>query len=185
MTQQEVFETVVRLFDQVGVRYMLCGSLAAMAYGEPRYTNDFDFVIAVASSKLEDFHRAFSESGFYAPDVGVMLEEFRRHGQFNLLHNDTGIKVDCIVVKMTAFSREEFERRQPRQVTATCTATVARPEDVILGKLNYYRMGESEKHLHDIRGMLRISGAEIDLDYIRRWVKELGLEQQWNLVKPA
>ncbi|MBM3859237.1 MAG: nucleotidyltransferase family protein [Verrucomicrobia bacterium] len=185
MTQQEVFETVVRLFDQVGVRYMLCGSVAAMAYGEPRYTNGFDFVIAVAPSKLDDFHRAFSESGFYVPAVDVMLDEFRRHRQFNLLHNDTGIKIDCMVVKVTPFGREEFERRQLRQVTATCVATVARPEDVILGKLEYCKMGQSEKHLHDIRGILRVSGAEIDLDYVRRWVKELGLEQQWNLVQPT
>jgi hypothetical protein len=185
MTQEDVFELVVRTFEKVGVHYMLCGSLGAMVYGRPRYTNDFDFVIAVAPSTLGEFHREFKGAGFYVPPIEVMLEEFRRHGQFNLLHEESGIKVDCMVIRNDAFGRTEFERKREMRVTARVEATVASPEDIIIGKLQYYQMGQSEKHLADIRGMIAVSGPEIDFEYIDRWTAELGLKDIWNKIRPS
>jgi len=185
MTQQDVFEFVVRTLEELDIPYMVCGSVAAMAYGEPRLTKDMDIVLALLPDKIAGFHRRFSGAGFYCPPVEVMQEEFRRRGQFNLLHEETGAKIDCIYLGMAEYDVEEFRRRERVAFTERTEAMMARPEDVIIKKLDYHRMGGSEKHLADIRSMLAVSGAEIDLDYIRRWVKELGLEQQWNVVKPA
>ena len=41
------------------------------------------------------------------------------------------------------------------------TVKFAAAEDVILKKLWFYQLGESDKHLRDIAGMLKISGARI------------------------
>ena len=59
---------------------------------------------------------------------------------------------------------------------------MASPEDVILGKMVYYREGGSEKHLRDITGVLRISGNLVDRDYVAHFSKQLGLTEIWEAV---
>jgi hypothetical protein len=61
-------------------------------------------------------------------------------------------------------------------------AFAARPEDVILAKLQYYKEGGSEKHMRDIASMFKVSGDEIDRDYIVRWAEQLGVTEQWQAV---
>ncbi len=58
----------------------------------------------------------------------------------------------------------------------------AAPEDVILGKLWYYQVGGSEKHLRDIAAMLQVSGHEIDMAYIEHWAQQLGVTEEWRTV---
>lgn len=58
-----------------------------------------------------------------------------------------------------------------------------RPEDVILYKLIYYRDGASERHLRDVAGILRVSGSEIDLEYIDAWAGRLDLADIWSAVR--
>jgi hypothetical protein len=53
---------------------------------------------------------------------------------------------------------------------------------VIVKKMEFYREGGSEKHLRDITGILRISGDEIDREYISRWAANLGLTDIWKAV---
>jgi hypothetical protein len=59
---------------------------------------------------------------------------------------------------------------------------LAAPEDIILGKMIYYQEGRHEKHLRDIAAMLRISGHEIDREYIADWSKRLGLDDVWQAI---
>ena len=46
----------------------------------------------------------------------------------------------------------------------------------------YYRDGEHEKHLRDIASMIRVSGAEIDQEYIRDRAHRLRLSDVWQTV---
>jgi hypothetical protein len=52
----------------------------------------------------------------------------------------------------------------------------------ILRKLEYFREGGSEKHLRDIRGMLEVSGAQIDRQLLEQWIARLGLAAEWTRV---
>ena len=54
---------------------------------------------------------------------------------------------------------------------------VTSPEDVILSKLEWYRMGGevSERQWRDILGVLKTRAGELDLDYLRQWAKELNV----------
>jgi hypothetical protein len=54
---------------------------------------------------------------------------------------------------------------------------MASPEDVILKKLEYYREGNSEKHLRDIQGIL--AQTQVDDTYLKEWILKLGLQAQW------
>jgi len=53
---------------------------------------------------------------------------------------------------------------------------------VILYKLIYYRDGQSELHLRDVIGILRVSGDEVDSRYITEWAERLGLGSLWDAV---
>ena len=59
-------------------------------------------------------------------------------------------------------------------------AYVASPEDVIIKKLWYFREGESEKHLYDIRGI--IAHQKIDREYLKEWIQKLALVECWDKV---
>ena len=46
--------------------------------------------------------------------------------------------------------------------------------------LEYFRAGGSEKHLRDIRGMLAVSGEQMDQAELLEWVGRRGLETEWE-----
>jgi len=111
----------------------------------------------------------------------VVQAEILRQGQFNIIHLESGAKVDFVIRKNTEFAIEEFSRRVTipfSDDTDVCSAT---PEDVILSKLMYFQIGESEKHLRDIRSIITVSGTDLDMEYLDGWVCRLGLEEQWAL----
>ena len=87
-----------------------------------------------------------------------------------------------MIARDDAWGKSQFTRRIRRLVLADRETYIASPEDLILGKLWYYREGGSEKHLRDIVGMLQVSGDEIDRSYITHWAKQLHVLEPWQTV---
>ena len=52
---------------------------------------------------------------------------------------------------------------------------VASPEDTILAKLEWYRLGDeiSDRQWRDILGVLAVQGDRLDLAYMRQWAATL------------
>ena len=61
------------------------------------------------------------------------------------------------------------------------TLFVASAEDVLLAKLEWAKLGASARQIEDAAGIVRLQGAELDVGYVERWVKVLGVEEQWAL----
>lgn len=55
-------------------------------------------------------------------------------------------------------------------------------EDLIVAKLEWARKGGSELQLRDALAILLQCGPELDRAYIERWVPELDLAREWNLL---
>jgi hypothetical protein len=51
MEQSELLRHAARCFDKHGIPYFITGAVAAIAYGEPRLTNDID-IVAVNNSRF-------------------------------------------------------------------------------------------------------------------------------------
>ncbi len=51
MSQQELLRTVVRTLEELGVDYMVTGSIASSLQGEPRSTHDIDIVVNLPQAK--------------------------------------------------------------------------------------------------------------------------------------
>ncbi len=160
---------------------MVTGGVAAVIYGDPRFTRDIDIVLGLAPEDAERFSDAFDPEAFYVPPLETLREEAgrRRHGHFNVIHRDSALRADVYVSGSDPFHEWAFDRRRSLALDQGSIA-LAPPEYVIVRKLEYYRDSESDRHLRDIAMMLQLSAHEIEQPEIERWVAELGLETEWR-----
>jgi hypothetical protein len=156
--------------------------MASIFYGEPRFTNDVDIVVNLPLSKVSAFCRAFPAPAFYCALLAAE-EAVRTKTQFNILQPALGVKADVIVASDSEFDRSLMARRIQGELIPGLTAMIAAPEDVILKKLEYFKMGGSEKHLRDIAGVVMVQAEAIDREYLATWIARLNLATEWQLVK--
>ena len=169
---------IVAALDAQAVPHMLAGSFASTHHGVPRTTHDIDLVIDPTAAALERFVEGLDPERFYVSPEAAR-EAWRRRGQFNVVDLETGWKVDLILCKDRPFSHEEFRRRQPATLLGA-KVFVATAEDTVLAKLEWARLGESERQLRDVVGILQMQGTRLDRLYIERWAAELGVEMLWQ-----
>lgn len=182
MTQAELLRYVVDVLEALGVRYMIGGSQAAVYYGEPRFTQDIDVIAELDAGQLPGLLERFAPDDFYVSEDAAR-EAIETRGQFNIVHPGSGLKIDVFVNKDTPYDRVRLERRERLPLIPGREAYFARPEDLILYKLLYYREGGSELHIRDIVGILRVSGSAVDARYIGEWAGRLGLSVLWDSVR--
>jgi hypothetical protein len=99
---------------------------------------------------------------------------------FNLIHQESVIKVDCIVRKSSSYRRAEFERRQ-RITIEDFSTWIASKEDLIISKLWWAKESHSELQLRDVKNLINTG---CDTGYIEGWTKELELINLWQECKP-
>jgi len=156
---------------------MLTGSMAMNYYAQPRMTRDIDLVVALTPADTDAIVRLF------APDYYVSREavssSIAQESLFNLIHQESIIKVDCIIRKNTPYRRAEFERRQ-RIAIEDFSTWIASKEDLIISKLWWAKDSHSELQLRDVKNLV---STGCDTDYIQGWTKELGLHNLWEECK--
>src|SRR4051794_28212958 len=163
----ELMQLVASFFESQQIPYRVVGSMASMAYGEPRFTNDIDIVAELRIQHIAPLCEKFGAPDYYLSEAAVQDAVTRRF-QFNIIHPASGLKVDVIVPPDTEFARSEASRSRRIVREGQFAVWFGSPEDVILSKLLYYRLscGESKKHLRDIAGILKIQGKRLDTGYI-------------------
>jgi hypothetical protein len=148
VTQAELLRYLVDVLDELAIEYMIVGSHASIYYGEPRLTQDVDVVIGLTRPALPGFLDRFPASDFYVSEAAAR-DALARHGQFNIIPGASGVKIDVFIGKDTEYDRLRFERRHRLPLVPGREAYFARPEDVILYKLLYFKEGGSDRHLRD------------------------------------
>ena len=166
---------VTHTLEQIGIPYAVGGSFASSLHGIMRSTLDVDIVADMRLEHIMPLVAALSKE-FYADDE-MMKGAIEHHSSFNLIHYETAFKVDIFIRKLRAFDQMQLERRRASIISTDPEQSiyVASPEDVILSKLEWYRMGgeTSERQWRDILGVLKTRAGELELDYLRKWAKEL------------
>lgn len=181
MTQAELLRYVASVFEDLGVAYMIGGSQASVYYGESRFTQDIDLVTDLRLEHLPALVDRFPAGEFYL-SVEAAREAVETRGQFNIIHAESALKIDVFVSKDTEYDRLRLNRRQRLPLVPGREAYFARPEDIILYKMLYFREGQSDVHVRDVLGILRVSGPEIDTAYVAEWTRRLGLTSIWDAV---
>lgn len=100
MLLPDLVSLFVAPLNQLGVEYMITGSVASGTYSYVRFTNDIDVVVVLSDIDAARLHAAFDTSGFYVHPLEVINLERRwpAQGHFNLIHIDTGLKADFFFV---------------------------------------------------------------------------------------
>lgn len=168
---------VVDALDALGVPYFIGGSVASAMYGLRRTTLDADIVADLRAAHAAPFAEAL-EGAFYV-DAEMIRDAITHRTSFNLLHLETMFKVDIFLPKDRPFDRIQFERRQERIIDQETRRSVAlaSPEDTILAKLAWYRLGgeTSARQWEDVLGVLRVQGEQLDGAYMQHWAEELSI----------
>lgn len=160
---------------------MVTGSFASSVHGDPRASKDIDIVIAPDRDQLVAFMQHFPPNEFYAQEEDA-LEAMAQTGIFNIVDFETGWRVDFIFRKNRPFSVEEFNRRRPVDI-GELRLFVAAPEDILIAKLEWAKLGESERQLEDAASIIRVQGENLDAVYVERWTRDLDLKEQWLAAK--
>lgn len=182
MEQSDLLKLLAATLARLEIPYIVTGSMATIAYGEPRFTIDIDVVVDLPASKIDAILEAFPDPEFYVSRPAVE-EAVRRRRQFNIIHPASGLKVDVIVASNSEFDRGRMSRGRWLTIEGKASARFASPEDVILKKMQYFLEGRSEKHLRDIHGVLLAQRQPIDYHYLTGWIDRMGLAEAWDLIQ--
>jgi hypothetical protein len=170
MTSEDALKLLLSKLDECGMLYMITGSFASNIHGLPRATQDADVVIEVEPRTLERFLESLGPA-FYRSREAAM-DALAREQMFNVVHLETGFKVDLIVRKSRPFSRIEFSRRQPAFYLGE-NRWFATAEDTILAKLEWSKMAGSERQFSDALNVAKLQKENLDQAYLGKWAKEL------------
>lgn len=181
MTQEEIVKKVAGVFERKNIPYMLTGGIAVNYYGRPRFTHDVDLVIQIQFKDAQEIIQLF-EKEFYVAIEGI-VEAIQYQTMFNLIHFETGFKVDCWILKDEEYAKIAFERRRKELIFAQRTY-ISSAEDLVISKLDWYKKSDIQKHYEDVLGIFQIQAEKLDLGYIRKWGKSFSfLETVEGLIK--
>lgn len=173
---------VKKAFESLEIRYFVGGSVASSYHGATRSTMDVDLVAEIDSTQVGQFVSLIG-SDFYASEVAIQ-DAVERKSCFNLIHNSTSFKVDIFVSRRRPFDLDSMARAVNGELGLEnkIEIPIASPEDVIVSKLEWYRLGNesSERQWDDIRRVLRLLGAATDQDYVANAAEAVGVVDLWK-----
>lgn len=175
MTGQKKFlSNIIRNLDVANIPYMICGSLSSSLYGEPRATMDIDIIIKCGIKQIQKFIHEFPENDYYA-DLDSAEEALRTKSMFNIIDLNSGWKADFIFLKDSEFAHEEFARRKSAKLLGI-DLKILSEEDTILSKLEWAKIGESERQFRDALGVAIAKWEVIDFKYLKSWARKIDVE---------
>jgi hypothetical protein len=176
--QAQVFGSVIDVLEAVGAVYAIWGGVAAVAYGEPRFTQDMDILLRGDSLPVEPFVRRLREGHFYIDPLSVQGKVVEG-GFFNVIHEHYAIKVDFYVPtepELLAMIAERIYLPFDRMRRAAYIS----PTALVEAKLQAYVENGSTRHLDDIAGIVRVQDQRLDVGRLDRRAAQLGCFGVWR-----
>jgi len=171
----EVTLRVTSVLEELGVPYVIGGSLASTLYGMVRTTQDSDIITEMRPEHIQPFVSSLQNDFFI--DEEMIADSIQHNSSFNIIHRETTFKVDIFIPRPRPFQQSQLARaqRQTFELGTEISANFASPEDTILSKLEWYRLGGelSERQWRDILGVLKTRAGELDLAYLQKWAADL------------
>lgn len=175
---------MIEALDAADVDYLIGGAIAEWAWGEPRATQDLDFVIDLPIESIGKFSKELEKRDMLVP-AEVILDtvlEDRADIPINAIHIYSGLKADLYPMREgDELRRSAFQRRQRVDYGPPIGEVyIHSPEDLILYKLIYFGISQQSKHSRDIAAILRAKKDQLDRDYMEGWITRLGLSSLWK-----
>jgi len=170
---------VVAIFLGLNIAYAVGGSWASSLLGKPRFTYDADLIAEPFPGKEEAFCSALGSD--YYVSLPAVQQAVAQRSSFNIIYTPSGFKVDIFVQKARPFDQSLMQRRRKHVLGDPATGhplEFVSAEDVILLKLEWYRLGEesSERQWTDVLGVFERQAGRLDQAYLDHWAQELKIE---------
>jgi hypothetical protein len=183
-TGNEAAAKVVDAFNRLGMEFMLAGSYSSNYYGVPRATRDADFV-AVFSSAVESLAKELGEEFVLDPQssfegiTGTLRDIFEVPS--------IPFKIEIFHLSDDPHDLSRFRRRVAvRDDEIDREVFLPTPEDVIVTKLRWERIGQRGKDASDVRDVIAVQGDEaLDWDYIHGWTAEHGTRELLDEIRAS
>ena len=175
----QTLDDVVDALESIGVRFVVGGSVACIAHGRWRTTEDVDIAAELTSTHVAPLCERLKDSfAIYEPAV---LEAVVRQSSFSLIHSERIDKVDVFVSSGTMFDKMQFERMViaplPKESDWMRPLPLTSAEDIVLHKLMWFDKSDrvSERQWRDILGVLTNQFGKLDVTYMQQWAAKLSV----------
>lgn len=180
----DILHQFARMLDDLQIRYVVVGSFASSARGQPRATMDADIVAEVTRDHIRVLAERLAPD-YYADEVAIRRAVLDR-SMFNAIHLESMFKLDVYVAGLHGFDEQQLLRRLPEHIKPDSIDPiyVATAEDTVLAKLVWFRKGDrtSEKQWSDVLGILGVQKDQLDFEYLDKWAESLDIS---DLLKRA
>lgn len=172
---ETVILRIARALDTVGAAYFLGGSMASSLQGEPRSTNDLDFVVELREDQVDPLARALGDD--FDVDTLSLLDAVQTRTSWNIYFLPTALKIDLFIRRSSPFDDAEFRRRREVELRPNERVAIKSAEDTVLRKLLWFRAGGevSTTQWRDVVEVLRVSGSTLEREYLADWARQLGV----------
>lgn len=184
MNMLDFYIRVVKALDEVGAPYMIVGAFGGTIFGITRATHDIDIIVDLRETDYEALSQKFPLPRYYA-DPEMIKNSVEMGIMFNIIDSNEGIKADLVPLKREPDYQMAFDRRIRETFTdendKPFEAWVAQPTDIIIGKLQAWNEGRSNKHPDDIFAILYfclrgLSNQTVNLDEVTKQATRIGQE---------
>lgn len=169
--QKKVLQDFTERLENLGISYMLTGSMAMTGYAMMRMTADIDIVLELSTQNVEEFIKEF-EKDYYIPQARVR-DSVARKFMFNILHEEKLVKIDCVIRKENEFQTQAFAHRKRIKFANDLYLWIISREDLILSKLSWAKTSKSEIQLRDVANIIRNG---YDKEYVEIWADRLEIK---------
>lgn len=166
-----LLKDITSFLNKNNIPYMITGAWSVIFYGRPRASHDIDFVVEIKKDTIQEAINAFEKlSDEFIVQPFQIKDAVIGKTMFNLLHAESGLKLDFWILDDNEFNRVRFSRRKRVKILHQYMY-VATAEDTILQKLLWYNNSQIEKHLVDAAFVYQIQREDLDTNYLHAWAK--------------
>ncbi|OGL66320.1 hypothetical protein A3B21_04030 [Candidatus Uhrbacteria bacterium RIFCSPLOWO2_01_FULL_47_24] len=183
MDFEQLLVRTAKALNKLGTPYFVTGGYAVSVWGRPRATFDIDVVIQLAHPDIAKLAKELRKIGkdVYA-DEQMMRSALLLRSEFNVIHPESGIKIDFFISKGDTYAARELARRKVMTIRGVKVYFIS-AEDLILSKMRWHKLGGGEHHLEDARSVLKRAGDALDMKYIKQQVEAQALTSIWRSAK--
>lgn len=177
----ETLDWICKKFESAGIPYMITGGSVVGFWGYIRTTMDIDIVIQIYGEQVNTFLQDIEKEAYV--DIEEAKRSILNRCMFNIIHNNTCFKVDIIPLDdKNDYEMEKFKRKIKIKFHGR-DIFITSPEDLIISKLLWAKSaGGSERQLRDSESIYKLNRDTLGLNYIKKWVEILNIEDEFNKI---
>jgi len=162
-TPAELAVLLARSLTAENIPHAIGGAVAYTFWGVPRATGDLDLNLFVKAERAATALEVLTRNGV-SLDVEAALRSGLERGDARGRYGDIPVDIFFLSIPL----HESAARRTVEVPLLGSTIRILAAEDLTILKLLFFRT----KDILDIERILAVQGAELDRQYVRRWLVE-------------